>query len=142
MTILQSYAQGSRVWGEQGMAALWSAATIKVIGAGIDDPKLAEDLSRLVGEHDVPTASRTRDGSGQSSWQTSTRRQRILEPADIRALEKGAALLLATGMPVALMALLPWYEGPHATELNTAVTQATDRITSHARDNYATGRPS
>ena len=57
ITILQSYPQGAAVWGEQGMGALWSAATIKLIGAGIDDAKLAEDLSRLVGEHDVPTAT-------------------------------------------------------------------------------------
>jgi hypothetical protein len=51
------------VWGEQGVAALWSAATTKIIGAAIDDAKLAEGLSRLVGEHDVPVGSRTRDGS-------------------------------------------------------------------------------
>jgi type IV secretory pathway TraG/TraD family ATPase VirD4 len=112
ITILQSYPQGVNVWGEQGMGALWSAATVKLVGAGIDDAKLAEDLSRLVGEHDVPVGSLTRDGSGLASWQTSTRRQRVLEPAQIRALEKGTALLLATGIPVALVRLVPWYEGP------------------------------
>jgi type IV secretory pathway TraG/TraD family ATPase VirD4 len=85
------------------MGALWSAATVKLVGAGIDDAKLAEDLSRLVGEHDVPVGSLTRDGSGLASWQTSTRRQRVLEPAQIRALDKGTALLLATGIPVALV---------------------------------------
>ena len=34
ITILQSYQQGARVWGEHGMDALWSAATVKLIGAG------------------------------------------------------------------------------------------------------------
>jgi type IV secretory pathway TraG/TraD family ATPase VirD4 len=139
ITILQSYPQGARVWGEQGMAALWSAATIKVIGAGIDDAKLAEDLSRLVGEHDVPVGSRTRDGSGTSSWQTSTRRQRILDPAQIRAIEKGHALLFATGIPAAMIRLLPWYTGPHAAQLEQAVTTATDAITSRARASYHAG---
>ncbi len=139
MTILQSYPQGTRVWGEQGMAALWSAATIKLIGAGIDDAKLAEDLSRLVGEHDVPIGSATRDGTGHTSWQTSVRRQRILEPAQIRAMGKGTALLLATGVKVAMIDLLPWYDGPHAAALNTAVDQATQRITTNARTTYASG---
>jgi type IV secretory pathway TraG/TraD family ATPase VirD4 len=115
------------------MAALWSAATIKLVGAGIDDAKLAEDLSRLVGEHDVPVGSLTRDGSGLASWQTSTRRQRAMEPAQIRALDKGTALLLATGVPIALIRLLPWYNGPHAKQLAAATTDATQLITSRAR---------
>jgi type IV secretory pathway TraG/TraD family ATPase VirD4 len=133
VTILQSYPQGVGVWGDQGMGALWSAATIKLIGAGIDDAKLAEDLSRLIGEHDVPVGSLTRDGSGLASWQTSTRRQRVLEPAQIRAMDKGTALLLATGIPVAMIQLLPWYDGPHARELDAAAQNATDAITTHAR---------
>ena len=40
VTILQSYEQGMTVWGEQGMAALWGAATKKLIGAGVDCPRL------------------------------------------------------------------------------------------------------
>jgi type IV secretory pathway TraG/TraD family ATPase VirD4 len=139
ITILQSYPQGARVWGEAGMAALWSAATIKVIGAGIDDAKLAEDLSRLVGEHDVPVGSRTRDGSGISSWQTSTQRRRILEPAQIRAIERGHALLFATGIPAAMIRLLPWYTGPHAAQLEHDNTAATQAITRRAQTDYTGG---
>jgi type IV secretory pathway TraG/TraD family ATPase VirD4 len=59
ITILQSYRQGEVVWGRDGMDALWSAATIKLVGAGIDDARFAEDLSRLIGEHDVPVAPST-----------------------------------------------------------------------------------
>ena len=36
VTILQSYEQGVTVWGEHGMAALWGAATKKIIGAGVE----------------------------------------------------------------------------------------------------------
>ncbi|MEV1204098.1 TraG/TraD/VirD4 family protein, partial [Microbispora rosea] len=54
VTILQSYEQGITVWGEHGMAALWGAATMKLIGAGADSPRLARDLATLVGQHDVP----------------------------------------------------------------------------------------
>ncbi len=41
LTILQSRAQGRRVWGDAGMDELFSAATLKLIGAGIDDPAFA-----------------------------------------------------------------------------------------------------
>jgi type IV secretory pathway TraG/TraD family ATPase VirD4 len=141
IAILQSYPQGAAVWGEHGMNALWSAATIKLIGAGIDDPKLAEDLSRLAGEHDVPVGSMTRDGSGLASWQTSTRRQRILEAADIRALPKGTALLLATGLPVAMIDLQPWYTGPDAAAITVAAASATAAITHRAVRTGRAGTP-
>ena len=74
VTILQSYQQGVSVWGEPGMASLWGAATRKVIGAGIDDPRLARDLATLVGRHDVPVRS-ARYGDVRSSEQISLRRQ-------------------------------------------------------------------
>ncbi len=123
VTILQSYRQGVRVWGEPGMDALWSAATVKVIGAGIDDARTAEDLSRLVGEHDVATVSSSRSRDG---WSTSTsqRRQRILGPEDIRALPRGRALLLATGARAAMLRLRPWYDGPDAQQLEAARQEA------------------
>src|SRR5205085_2509524 len=95
----------------------------KMIGAGIDDARTAEDLSRLVGDHDVPirSVSRHRDGLTES---VSLRRQRILAPDEIRALPKGSALLLATGTRAALLNLHPWYTGPRADELTTAQQNA------------------
>ncbi|GAA1311659.1 hypothetical protein Psi02_72540 [Planotetraspora silvatica] len=108
VTILQSYEQGVTVWGEAGMAAMWGAATRKVIGAGVDSPRLARDLATLVGQHDVPVRS-VSYADGRASEQISLRRQDILEPAAIRALSPGSALLLATGGRPALISLLPWY---------------------------------
>jgi type IV secretory pathway TraG/TraD family ATPase VirD4 len=131
LTILQSYRQGVRVWSEAGMDALWSAATVKIIGAGIDDPRLAEDLSRLVGEHEVDTTSITRSAQGASST-ISTRRQRILDAADIRAIPKGRALLLATGSRIAAIALRPWYTGPRAAEITAAIRTAQTTLTARA----------
>ncbi|MER6754963.1 TraM recognition domain-containing protein [Micromonospora echinofusca] len=136
LTILQSYRQGARVWGDKGMDTLWSAATAKLVGAGIDDAKFAEDLSRLVGDHDITVASRTRDGRGGTSWQTSVRRQRILDAAQIRAMPKGTALLLATGIRAVMLDLRPWYTGPLAAELTAAATAAEARITTNANRNH------
>ncbi len=108
LTILQSYRQGSRVWGEHGMDALWSASTCKVLGAGLDDARFAEDVSRLIGDHDVTVRSVSR-GSGHASESTSLRRQRILPPEAIRAMPRGQALLLATGAKAAMIDLQPRY---------------------------------
>ena len=123
VTILQSYQQGVSVWGEPGMAALWGAATKKLIGAGIDDPRHARDLATLVGQHDVPVIS-VSYGDGRASQQVSLRRQEILDAADIRALAPGSALLLATGARPALVSLRPWYSGPQAAQITAAIAQA------------------
>jgi type IV secretory pathway TraG/TraD family ATPase VirD4 len=120
LTVLQSYRQGTRVWGEHGMDALWSAATCKLLGAGLDDARLVEDVSRLVGEHDVPVRSVSR-GDGRVTETVSLRRQRILPPESIRALPKGTALLLATGCRPALLHLEAWYDGPRAAELRASM---------------------
>lgn len=135
VTILQSYEQGVTVWGEPGMAALWGAATRKLIGVGIDSPRLVRDLATLIGQHDVPVRSITYS-DGRASEQISLRRQEILEAADIRALPTGTALLLATGTKPALIRLRPWYSGPHAAPITQAITTADSAIADAARRHY------
>ncbi|MFD8615400.1 type IV secretory system conjugative DNA transfer family protein, partial [Streptomyces sp. NPDC059631] len=92
VTLLQSYRQGARVWGEVGMDALWSAATVKLLGAGLDDADFVQKISTLVGQHDVrtPSVSRSKDGTSRSY---SYRQEAVLPPDRIRALPKGTALL-------------------------------------------------
>ncbi|MFE3441386.1 TraG/TraD/VirD4 family protein, partial [Streptomyces sindenensis] len=119
VTILQSYRQGVRVWGEAGMDALWSAATIKALGAGLDDAEFAEKVSRLLGEHKVAETSVSHGSTGRSV-STSRRRERVMEAAEIRALPKGRALLLATGVRVGMIRLRPWYLEPDAADLSAA----------------------
>ena len=113
VTILQSYEQGVTVWGEPGMAALWGAATKKLIGAGVDSPRLARDLATLVGQHDVPVRSIS-FGDGRASEQISCQRRRSSKPPTSAAIERGTALLLATGIRPALIDLRPWHAGPDA----------------------------
>jgi type IV secretory pathway TraG/TraD family ATPase VirD4 len=143
VTILQSYRQGVRVWGEAGMDALWSAATVKLIGSGIDDADFADKLSRLVGDHDVQTVSVSHSESGKSR-SVSMRQERILPADAIRALPKGTALLLATGIRPALLNLRPWYKEANAGPLGAASARATKAITERAlakslgRDNLGT----
>ncbi|RSO18002.1 hypothetical protein DMH15_37225 [Streptomyces sp. WAC 06725] len=131
ITILQSYRQGQKVWGETGMDAMWSASTVKVIGSGIDDPDFADKLSRLIGEHDVETTSTSHSESGKST-SVSMRQERILPADAIRALAKGTALCFATGMRAAMLTLRPWYAEPGAQELSAASARASQAITERA----------
>ncbi|MFD8231721.1 type IV secretory system conjugative DNA transfer family protein [Streptomyces sp. NPDC059696] len=131
VTLLQSYRQGARVWGEVGMDALWSAATVKLLGAGLDDADFVQKISTLVGQHDVrtPTVSRGKEGTSRSY---SYRQESVLPPDRIRALPKGTALLLATGVKPALIRLRPWYKEPGAAGISAAAKAETAAITERA----------
>ncbi|MFD7227599.1 type IV secretory system conjugative DNA transfer family protein [Streptomyces sp. NPDC059881] len=120
VTLLQSYRQGSRVWGEAGMDALWGASTVKLLGPGTDDADFAERISKLVGDYDAGTVAYTDGGAGGHSRSTSYRPQRILPVERIRALPKGSALLLVTGVRPALIRLRPWYREPGAEAVGAA----------------------
>ena len=126
VTILQSLPQGEAVWGKTGMAALWSAATIKLVGAGTDDEDTATRISHLVGDHAVATVSVSTGRGGSRS--TSLTHRPVLTAAQVRALPKGTALLLATGTPATLLRLHPHYRGPHAHAIDTEATALTARI--------------
>ncbi|GLX06786.1 type IV secretory system conjugative DNA transfer family protein [Microbispora sp. NBRC 16548] len=137
VTILQSYRQGVRVWGSPGMDALWSAATIKILGAGLDDADFAEKISRLIGHHRVvePSVSYSRQGRSLS---LSTRLERIYQAADVRALPKGTALLLATGIRAAVITLRPWMMEPYADKLAAAIKREEHLLTQRARRMHGT----
>ncbi|MEU4965491.1 type IV secretory system conjugative DNA transfer family protein [Streptomyces smyrnaeus] len=136
VTLLQSYRQGARVWGEAGMDALWSAATIKLLGAGLDDADFVDKVSKLVGQQDVKTSSysSSKDGGSRS---VSYRLDPILPPDKIRALPKGTALLLATGIRPALIRLRPWFKEPGAAAISAAAKAETEAITQRAAQAWA-----
>ncbi|WP_089157716.1 type IV secretory system conjugative DNA transfer family protein [Micromonospora sp. NBS 11-29] len=131
VTLLQSYRQGVRVWGEAGMDALWSAATVKLLGAGLDDADFVDKIARLVGQHDVrtPSWSHSRDGSTRS---VSYRQEQVLPADRIRALPKGTALLLATGVRPAVIRLRPWYREPNAGPIGAAARAEVRAISERA----------
>ncbi|MFJ2608166.1 type IV secretory system conjugative DNA transfer family protein [Streptomyces sp. NPDC091279] len=140
VTLLQSYRQGSRVWGEAGMDALWSAATVKLLGAGLDDADFVEKISKLVGQHDVRTPSYSKGKEGVSR-SYSYRQDQVLPPDKIRALPKGTALLLATGVRPALIRLRPWYKEPGAAEISAAAKAETAAITARATQAWSRIHP-
>ncbi|WP_331718323.1 TraM recognition domain-containing protein [Streptomyces sp. NBC_00134] len=118
ITILQSWAQGVEVWGEQGMTKLWSSANIASYGGGVKDTKFLHNLSQLVGRYEALTRSTSHQpgraggsllGSNRST-SVSSREEEIVSVADLGALPPGRALVIASGTPPTLIATVPWWE--------------------------------
>lgn len=120
MTILQSWSQGVEVWGESGMKKLWSAANIKVYGGGVSEAAFLEDLSRMIGDYDRLSSS-TSYGRGQRTVSQQLHRERILDVADLAALPKGRAVVLASGSRPTLIRTQPWMTGPHAAQVRASI---------------------
>ncbi|MBO0871962.1 MAG: TraM recognition domain-containing protein [Pseudonocardia sp.] len=122
-TFLQSYEQGVKVWGKPGMESLWSAATVRVYGGGVSDATWLEGLSKLVGQHEVLSYSRTVSsggGGGQrasSSWAESRHREEILAVSHLANLPPWRALVLAAGALPTLIEPVPWMRRPDAAEI-------------------------
>ncbi len=111
MTILQSYAQGVSVWGEEGMEALWSASAIMLYGGGVRDEKMLTKMAELIGdaEERSTSVSSSRDGRSVS---TSLHEKKILTVAELSSLEQGRAIVFATKRRPILAELEPWWERP------------------------------
>ncbi|MFF4291007.1 type IV secretory system conjugative DNA transfer family protein [Streptomyces sp. NPDC001633] len=131
VTILQSYRQGAKVWGEPGMDALWGASTVKLLGAGIDDAQFAENISKLIGKHKVRETSHSHSSGGRSTTY-SRREEEIMQAANVRALPRGRALLWATGTPIAMVKLRPWYTEPYAVDIAADDTAEKAALTKRA----------
>ncbi|TKG61517.1 type IV secretory system conjugative DNA transfer family protein [Prauserella endophytica] len=114
MTVLQSWSQGTEVWGEAGMKALWGASTVRLYGGGAAEAQWLESLSQLIGEYDRDTTSYSYDGRGSRSRSVASRRERIYSPADLASLPRGRAIGLIAGHRPLLLQARPWMDGPHA----------------------------
>lgn len=115
-TYFQSYAQGIEAYGENGMSKLWSAANIRVAGAGLSEERFLPFLSNLIGDHDVvkrSSSSQTKD----RSVTTSVARERIFDVSDLTSLPRGRAIMLASGMPAALIKLDHYSTRPYGNQV-------------------------
>lgn len=121
LTILQSYAQGEKVWGAAGMRVLWSAATVRILGSGISEPKFLTDISDLIGDYRVHVSSTSRDHSGMMSRSTQVQRERILDTAALAEMPRGRALILSAGSRATLVKTIPWMSQPRAAAISASV---------------------
>ncbi|WP_324188455.1 type IV secretory system conjugative DNA transfer family protein [Nocardia higoensis] len=122
MTILQSWGQGVRCWGEDGMRALLSAANVVVLGAGLRDTGFLRDVSELVGDHYTLTTSvsKSKDSTSRSTSRTT---ERTLTPSDLAALPKGRALVLTSGHRAVLAETVPWMTRPYAAAVTASIAE-------------------
>jgi type IV secretory pathway TraG/TraD family ATPase VirD4 len=68
------------------------------------------------------------------SRSTSLTHRPVLTAAQVRALPKGRALLLATGAPAVLLRLAPYYRGSHASAIDAESSALTTRIAAAAQE--------
>lgn len=119
-TVLQSWSQGVEVWGDSGMKKLWSASNVKVYGGGVSEATFLDDLSRMIGDYDRLSSS-TSYGRGQRTVSQQLHRERILDVADLAALPKGRAVVLASGARPTLIRTVPWMTGKHADQVRASI---------------------
>ncbi|WP_115686493.1 type IV secretory system conjugative DNA transfer family protein [Corynebacterium senegalense] len=110
MTILQSYAQGAEVWGENGMELLWSAAAIVLYGGGVRDDKMLQKIEALVGDVEVFETSTSRAGEGARTVTRNRRERKILTVAELASLDQGRALVLASRRRPLIAQMEPWWQ--------------------------------
>ncbi|WP_459547012.1 type IV secretory system conjugative DNA transfer family protein [Nocardia sp. X0981] len=122
MTVLQSWAQGARCWGEDGMNALWSAANIKVLGSGVDDTNFLRERSEAIGEHSSISAS-VSESKGGKSYSRSLGSSKTFTVQALATLPRGRAIVFSSGAPPVLVRTVPWWEGEYAAAVKKSIEQ-------------------
>lgn len=121
ITVLQSFEQGVEVWGRTGMRKLLDTANVRIYGGGLADGEFLRQFSELLGDYDAPTFSTSYDGHNRASHSYQTRRQRILDTADLAALPRGRAVVLAAGVRPTIIAPQSWVDGPYAAQIRASI---------------------
>jgi len=119
--VIQSLAQARDKWGEQAAAAMWDAATLRVILGGSAQPRDLQDLAAVCGERDEEIRNWSRGADGGRTISTSTRRLPILPPDVIRTLPFGTGVLLARTAPPILLNMTPWTDRPDADKIRHSI---------------------
>ncbi|MEV0804608.1 TraM recognition domain-containing protein [Kribbella sp. NPDC050281] len=127
LVVIQSLAQARERWGEQAAAAMWDAATLRLILGGSAQPRDLQDLAAVCGERDEEIRNWSRGSDGGRTISTSTRRIPILPPDVIRTLPFGTGVLLARTAPPILLKMTPWTDRADADHIRHSIDQATRR---------------
>lgn len=120
MGILQSWSQGVELWGEANMRKIWSAANVKVYGGGVAEEGFLRALSDLIGDYSYINVSSSSGKSG-SSRSRQEGKERIFDVSNLAELDRGRAVVLASGAPATLVRTMPWYSGPHKEAVEASI---------------------
>jgi type IV secretory pathway TraG/TraD family ATPase VirD4 len=126
MGILQSWSQGVELWGEANMRKFWSAANVKVYGGGVAEEGFLRALSDLIGDYSYTNVSISSGKSG-SSRSRQEAKERIFDVSNLAELDRGRAVVLASGAPATLVRTMPWYTGPHKEAVEASIAAHSPR---------------
>jgi type IV secretory pathway TraG/TraD family ATPase VirD4 len=118
VAVLQSLGQARHRWGQPAAEAIWDAATTKVVLGGLSEADDLARISRLAGEIDEPTLTRT-TGPGGGSVSVAVRRLPALPIDRLRTLPEGQAIVLARHTAPVQARLRPWTRLPQAAAIRT-----------------------
>jgi type IV secretion system protein VirD4 len=123
VAVLQSLAQARARWGEPATDALWDAATTKVIFGGLAHAEDLSRISRLAGDIDDPTRTRS-TGPGGATSSTAMRRLPAMPIETLRTMPPGRAVVLARHTPPVEARLTPWWRRSDAEQIRAAAAGA------------------
>ncbi|MET3952719.1 TraM recognition domain-containing protein [Arthrobacter sp. UYEF36] len=126
MGILQSWSQGVELWGEANMRKIWSASNVKVYGGGVAEEGFLRALSDLIGDYSYTNVSISSGKSG-SSRSRQEGKERIFDVSNLAELDRGRAVVLASGAPATLVRTKPWYTGPHKDAVEASIRKYSPR---------------
>lgn len=110
----QTYSDGARLYGEKGFRALLSAATVKVVGGGIDEERELAAIAKTLGTYEKKTvsSSASREGgfnTGATSTSISRRKEEIMSVAELSNLPQFRAVCRISGVGRGLVETTPWF---------------------------------
>jgi len=123
MVVLQSLGQARHRWGEAAADAMWDGATAKLVFGGLAQADDLARISRLAGEFDGPTYTRSR-GAGGDSVSTGVRRVPVLGVEELRSMAAGRAVLFYRHLPPIITRLPPWWDLPIAAAVRSGEAAA------------------
>lgn len=137
LAVLQSLAQARNRWGEHAADAIWDAATVKLVLGGLAKYRDLDDVSRLLGEIDELTETRSQGRAGDRSTSTSVRTVPVMPPSVLRTLPFGTGVLLLRHTRPVVIDLAAWTARRDAAALRTDQKA----VEAAARDENGRGTP-
>lgn len=132
-TILQSYPQGVRVWGEDGMEALITAANHRIYAGGNLPGHLLDLFSKACGDYYYTTPG-TPASRNSPAGRAQEHHDRIFDEAELTALPRGRAINLSSGNRALLLRTIPWMAGPQAEAVRESVRKYDSQAEQTLRD--------
>ncbi|MFI7075531.1 type IV secretory system conjugative DNA transfer family protein [Micromonospora sediminicola] len=114
-------------WGRDGGQALRDGVNARFVMGGMQDVSALKDAQSLLGQVQELTSAASW-GGGRASVQENSRRENLLDLAELRTLPAGHALVLLGNMPPVEVVQPAWWERPDADRFRAAQAAFTARL--------------